>query len=150
MIDCFRRYYLVIPFKTGTARVKERNFQILFQRSNRKPSLLITDDEKDYFSKSFSELLNIIDRNKKSIRHNFRETVFAKKIYRTILEFSNEPAFEIKVQLGLRKYQKYLRKILIKIIVQQEINLNKHQKKTNAIEVKKTHTKGTRKTQILK
>ena len=83
VIDNFCRNGRTIPVKNKHAQTITKSFSQIITISNRKPSLLETDDEKGYVNKIFNDFLeqNNVERY---YRHSNRGAKFAERFNRTI------------------------------------------------------------------
>ena len=93
VIDNFSKFGWTIPLKNKFSQSVTDAFAELIKSSNRKPSLLETDDGKEYVNKIFNEFL-INKKIKRYSRYTDKGAVFAERFNRTIRNLLKKPVFE--------------------------------------------------------
>ena len=93
VIDNFSKFGWTIPLKNKYAQSITDAFSQINETSRRKPSLLETDDGKEYVNKVFNEFSN--NHNiKRYSRNTDLGAVFAERFNRTIRNLLKKPVFE--------------------------------------------------------
>ena len=92
VIDKFSKFGWTIPLKNKYAESITDAFSQIIKTSRRKPSLLETDDGKEYVNKLLSEFLN--DNNiERYSRYTDKGAVFAERFNRTLKNLYKKPVF---------------------------------------------------------
>ena len=92
LIDNFSKFGWTIPLKNKHAHSITDAFLEIIKSSNRKPSLLETDDGKEYVNKKFFEFLNNINIKRYS-RYTDNGAAIAERFNRTIRNLLKKPVF---------------------------------------------------------
>ena len=102
-IDNFSKFGWTIPLKNKNALTIKDSFENIIKKSKRKPKLIESDRDKEFYNNIFQDFLN-----KNDIKHYSRNSsygaVFAERFNRTIRDLLKEIVFEKVMVIGLMYY----------------------------------------------
>ena len=93
IIDNFSKVGWTLPLKNKNAQTMKDSFENVLISSKRKPSLIESDREKEFFSNIFQDFL-IKNINKIYSRNSSYGAVFAERFNRTVRDLLKRPVFE--------------------------------------------------------
>ena len=93
VIDTFSKFGWVVPLKKKLAQTIIDQVSILIDKSTRKPSLIETNDGKEFVKKTFNDFLKLNDIEKCSGCAD-KGAVFAERFNRTSKNLLKQPIFE--------------------------------------------------------